>query len=198
MISNKNTIKLLLGLVLFFGIPSCEKSPCTGATTYNAKITNIKTDIVNKRIGESWVNYNGESISPEDSFSIYFQIDYRQIAQRKTKEISFSNNLFACEPAYIPLLNQEFKSLTITSNNDFNDDFPKGANLVPIFELYSLNGQFFNLLNYLKTNPKEFINNSSRLYFAQNPSKANQHILTFELETTDTILVSQTPILNLK
>lgn len=206
----KNTFARLLFLIIFiFGIPSCKKDCdcCDLEPSYfNARISDFEVKRVERQVSSAdWEPYQqGDTVNANGDLVIYFQSNIERLAFRHRTVNSglFTHSAYACSPAELPRTKQEFVSLSISSNEDYDDEHPAGSELIDLFftrgEHDGEHDQKMPLSSHLETNSDYFILHAPWVFLNKNPGKVSTHIFKFELVLSDTTLNFQTPAITLK
>ncbi|QCK16855.1 DUF5034 domain-containing protein [Mangrovivirga cuniculi] len=107
----------------------------------------------------------------------------------------FSTTAYACSPLVSYSLMDSVKSVVITSDNDFNSEYPAGTNLVGLFNMLDIGSERipFSADNL---NNAYFLDNFQKdpltLYITKAPGEASKHVFTIEIETSSKTLSSTT------
>ena len=205
-----NPLKILLVLVLMTGIPSCDKDcdccDIDGPVYYSARIIDFYIDRIDKQVAPTqWERYTtGDTVNANGDIVIYLDSFNEQIAfhRKRSTNYSFINSAYACSPAYLPVTEQEFVNLTITSNQDYDSAHPAGTDLIDLFvtrgEPSAENNVKMPLSQHLATNSNYFILYAPWIFLNGSPDEISKHIFSFELELSDTTFTFQTRELILK
>ena len=191
-----NTKFFTSALIILFiiGLPSCNCN-FDGPIKEQVYVSDYQLDIRETS--------NNQQVSETESFrfenvKVIFQPyqTFTKIAVNNTSSMPFSltHSLMACSPDYITVANQELISLIITSNMNYNESFPAGKNLVPIFETVDN----ISIQDLIENTPKSFILESTELKIIAPPSIDTSHTFNFKIELTDTTFNVKSQIINIK
>ncbi|MCX2743039.1 hypothetical protein OO013_04140 [Mangrovivirga sp. M17] len=182
------TLKLAVFSFFIFGIPSCDD--CRGVEAVNGQVSinDLASTSINKVTGSGFEQYqNTDTLDAVHEFALLLGLDINVNYLADARDYGFfTNTAFACSPAENYSMADSVKSVIITSNNDFNNEYPAGANLAEIFKMVELGNERIDFsADYL--NDAYFLNRLQQdpltLYITGTPAIASKHVFTIEIET---------------
>ena len=221
-VRKSSILKVAIVSFLVFGFPSCQEDDCGdlgGPTYYDVKVTDYKVSRVEEfvndpdicesyldgnRLNSCYIPYRGGAVFAEDSLLIsILPVVEQEMAFRERRPASggfgFISAAYACDPVVLPRPSQEFEGLHISSNEDFNAEYPAGTNLVDLFSIHSEEKGVMSLNDLIQQSPDQFLlDEKTVLKFHESPESPGDHILTFKVTLSDTSFTFKTHTLKLK
>lgn len=197
---NKKVISLtfvgwmLVISVTMISLQGCDQDDC--GSFGRSEISSLELDLYavdEKMSGQTQdqfklIEYRGEEVS-YDSILIGLEL----IVETFSESIFGLTSSFACSPPAPPQL--DVAQLSITSDVDYNDDYPAGENLVNIFNIQNdlsvSSGK--NLKSYIEKNQGEFYGwERYYLYVLVPPSELSSHKFQIQFTLRDSSVISMT------
>ena len=125
-------ILMPLGAALFYSCKACDDAPIDERPSgFMVMVDYIKDTFPGGQFGTylDYEPYGGDSALVFDRIGMRFGFEFNA-SQLNERGLNFTNAAYACDPA---IFWNRLKDFTITSNQDYNEDFPAGTDLAPLF-----------------------------------------------------------------
>jgi hypothetical protein len=162
----------------------CGKAVKMDYRTVNLEVKNLKLEEHNS--SAQTYSFKAVAEGEELKFHEYFWEIYfkKELFSQKKANLNSSimSSAFACDPV-IPDDVEELLSITVISNSDFNNEYPKGTDLSPILDV--LVAQISSEIKYERLKLKDFIDSKLKgedlIYLVFNTPPSVDQLYQFEV-----------------
>lgn len=177
-------VKGLLIVIAFFIITIFFESCCRDILPHFRRVELVighAETISNQSLG--FGNWNLEEITIDSLATYSIELQFEKIYYA-INTISLINSCYAyqCKPDGYDGPDLQVVNFVITSNNDFNENYPSGTDLTPLFFIYNSENQ---LTNEFVVNRMNFVGDLTTISLAERPSENLTHEFTIRIVQED-------------